>query len=433
MHGRTSRGPAAGAAGRGPREVLYLAPGPEAAAPAEPVLSALDRAGWRVHRVHASGQAMGLLARRPVRVGLIHLPRFDGEAEAAVRGVVEAAGGGTAWVALVERRLLAVERCRRLIRSACYDFHTLPPDPERLAATLGHAHGMAVLHRPEGTAVRGLLVGESEATHRLRVWVAEAAARPEPALIAGEAGAGKARLARALHLLAGGPGRPLVELDAGRIARLGGRAGAALDRARAEATGGTLMLRRIERLPPDVQRELVRWLSGEVEVAARIVCTTRVALRERVLERRFSAELCLVLQGRAVAIPPLRERPADVRPLAHHFLELGRGPGLGGPLGFTRRAMDALLAHDWPGNVRELEARVRMAARATEGRVVPAEALGLAGRPRVPTLAEARLLAERAAVRDALAACGGNVSRAAHMLGISRASLYRLMARHGIE
>ena len=431
MHGLTSNGPVTGRTACGDREVLYLAPSP--ATPAEPVLAALDRAGWRVHRVHGQGQAVGLLARRPVRVGLIHLPRFDGEAEAAVRGVVEASGGGTAWVALLERRLLAVERCRRLIRSACYDFHTLPPDPERLTATLGHAHGMAILHRPEGTAVRGLLVGESEATHRLRAWVAEAAVRPEPVLIAGEAGAGKARLARALHLLAGGPGRPLVELDAGRIASLGERAGAALERARAEATGGTLMLRRIERLPPDVQRELVRWLSGEVEVAARVVCTTRVALRGRVLERGFSAELCLVLQGRAVAIPPLRERPADVRPLAYHFLELGRGPGLGGPLGFTRRAMDALLAHDWPGNVRELEARVRMAARATEGRVVPAEALGLAGRPRVPTLAEARLNAERAAVRDALAACGGNVSRAAHMLGISRASLYRLMARHGIE
>ncbi len=416
----------------GPRELLYVATTPDARAP-RPALEALRAAGWRVHRVTSPEGARALLVRRPVRVGLLHLPRFDLGLAQSVQAVVEAAPG-TAWVALLDRRMLGMEPCRRLIRRACFDFHTLPVDARRLAATVGHAHGMAALHpAAEGTALRGLLVGDSEAIHRLRAWTLEAAERAEPVLVAGEAGVGKARLGYALHMLSRRRAHRLVEVEGAQLARLGEAAPRALERARLEAGGGTLLLRRIERLPEAAQRELVRWLRGEVQVAARLVCTTRVVLRERALEHAFSAELCLLLQGRAVEVPPLRARTADVRPLALHFLELARPVGLAGPLGYTRRAMDALRAHDWPGNVRELEGRVRAAVRAAAGRVIQVEALGLRGPGRLPTLAQARIAAERAAIREALAVAGGNVTRAAHMLGISRASLYRLMARHGIE
>lgn len=413
------------------RALLYV--GGSADGRTREVLARLETDGWRVYRTADLEQARRTILTGPaLRVGLLRLERYDPQAERRVHALVEAAPDA-AWVALVRRDCLDLAGCRALIRRAFYDFHTLPADPARLVATVGHAHGMASLHSPDGTALRGLLVGESAAIHRLRVWVAGTAEESLPALVVGPAGAGKSRVAHALHLLSSRRHQPFVSVDARRLERLRDAGTAALERALAEAGAGTLLLRRVERLPVAGQRLLVRCLRGDEGCVARIVCASRTPLRPRARAHTFSAELCMMLQGRMSLVPPLRERPEDLRPLASHFLSLAAPVGLGGPRGFTRRATEAMAAHDWPGNVRELEARVRTGVRNAHGRALDAEDLGLAGAPRLRTLAETRLEAERQAIREALAACGGNVTQAASLLGVSRASLHRLMARHGIE
>jgi len=345
----------------GSRALLYV--GGAADGRTREALRRLESDGWRVHRAADLDQARRAVLTGPaLRVALLRLERYDARSERCVHALVEAAPD-TAWVALVRRDCLDLAPCRALIRRAFYDFHTLPADPNRLVATVGHAHGMASLHNPDGTALRGLLVGDSRAIHRLRVWVAATAEEPLPALVVGPSGSGKSRVAHALHLLSSRRQRPFVAVDARRLAALRDGGLGALERRLGEAGRGTLLVRHVERLPAAAQRLLVHHLRGAGDGGARIVCTARAPLRPRARAQAFSAELCMMLQGRMALVPPLRERPEDLRPLAYHFLSLAAPLGLGGPRGFTRRATEAMAAHDWPGNVRELETRVRAGAR----------------------------------------------------------------------
>jgi hypothetical protein len=137
-----------------------------------------------------------------------------------------------------------------------------------------------------------------------------------------------------------------------------------------------------------------------------------------------------------LAVPPLRERHQDITLLAQHFFDKfakDRGCKL---KGFSRRAMIAMAARDWPGNVRELINRVRRAMVLAEGKLILPADLGLErlnDEPAHAPLGEARLDAERHAIAESLQSAGKNVSFAARQLRISRMTLYRLMAKHGIS
>ena len=137
-----------------------------------------------------------------------------------------------------------------------------------------------------------------------------------------------------------------------------------------------------------------------------------------------------------LSVPPLRARSADIELLAQHFFQKFEREHSGRLKGFSRRAMTAMAAHDWPGNVRELINRIRRAVVLADGKLIGPEDLGLE-RPdesmmREP-LGEARMKAERHAISECLQCAGKNVSYAARQLGISRMTLYRLMAKHRIS
>ncbi|MDE2298736.1 MAG: sigma-54-dependent Fis family transcriptional regulator, partial [Burkholderiales bacterium] len=135
-------------------------------------------------------------------------------------------------------------------------------------------------------------------------------------------------------------------------------------------------------------------------------------------------------------VPPLRERSADIELLAQHFFQKFGSERSRKLKGFSRRALIAMAAHDWPGNVRELINRIRRAMVLAEGKLIQPADLGLehldAAPIRVP-LDEARMAAERHAISGSLQYAGRNVSHAAKQLGISRMTLYRLMAKHRID
>jgi DNA-binding NtrC family response regulator len=167
----------------------------------------------------------------------------------------------------------------------------------------------------------------------------------------------------------------------------------------------------------------------------RVISATHVDLEAAVEAGRFRADLYHRLCVLKLQEPPLRERGGDIKLLAHYALGMFRQDNARKIRGFTSDAITAMCNYPWPGNVRELFNCVRRAVVMAEGRFITARDLGLPVDPEfVPrTLAEIRAEAERAAVQDALKRHGFNLSGAAEELGVSRATLYRLMNAVGVR
>jgi DNA-binding NtrC family response regulator len=165
----------------------------------------------------------------------------------------------------------------------------------------------------------------------------------------------------------------------------------------------------------------------------RIIAATNVNLEEAVAAGTFREDLFYRLNVLPLVVPPLRERRSDIELLAHHFFSKFSDEKSPQVKGFTHTAIAAMNAHEWPGNVRELINRVRRAMVMAEGRLITLDDLAFepASEPH-EALGDAREKAERTAVSATLQEAGSNVTQAARRLGVSRMTLYRLMAKHGI-
>jgi DNA-binding NtrC family response regulator len=368
----------------------------------------------------------------------------------------------TQWVGVFSPRELESAACRELVVEHLCDYHTAPVDPVRLAHTLGHAHGWAMLRRPPAPALHAgdsPLIGQADAMLRLRAHVARVARVAAPVLIWGESGSGKELTAHAIHAQSARAGGPFVPVNCGAVAPsliqselFGYERGAFTGALRTKAGlieaahGGTLFLDEIGDLPRELQANLLRFLQEKticrlgstraLHVNVRVVAASHVQLQDAVAGGSFREDLYYRLAVLPVTVPSLRERRDDVVTLAEHFFHVygdERAPRL---TGFSTRAVAALLDHGWPGNVRELINRVRRALVMADGRLITPEDLGLAGAAAAPApaaLDAMRARSERLALRECLQRSGQNVSRAARDLGISRTTLYRLLSKHDLQ
>ncbi len=166
----------------------------------------------------------------------------------------------------------------------------------------------------------------------------------------------------------------------------------------------------------------------------RIVSATNADLRDEVAQGRFRQDLLFRLNTVEIHLPALRNRRADIPPLAEHFLRQHALRYRKEVSGFEDSAVETLLSHPWPGNVRELDHAVERAVLMTSGERVRARDLGLqAPAPAAGSLEDLPLEdVERVLIQKALARYGGNVSQAAHALGLSRSALYRRLEKHGL-
>jgi transcriptional regulator with PAS, ATPase and Fis domain len=291
------------------------------------------------------------------------------------------------------------------------------------------------------------------------------AATDLPVVLVGETGTGKEGLARAIHAWSGRTGAFVAVNCAALPAAIaeaelfGYRKGAFTGADRASpgyfraAHQGTLFLDELLDLPLPLQAKLLRALeqrevqplgeSHPVPVDVRIVCATQEALANAVAERRFRADLRARLDGLTVELPPLRARREDIVPI---FTVLLRGEGGARVPAVDAKLLETLLLYDWPLNVRELVllARRLLAVHGHEPtlrRAMLPERMAMKdaatippGRPVVPSRAPTGDDAAFEQLVSALRRCGGNVSRAASALGISRARAYRLLdARPGFD
>ncbi len=169
-----------------------------------------------------------------------------------------------------------------------------------------------------------------------------------------------------------------------------------------------------------------------------VIAATHVDMEKAVGEKRFREDLYYRLNVLNLDAPPLRAREGDVTLLARHWFETFAAEKNPQVRGFGRDAFVALSQHNWPGNVRELINRVRRAMVMCERQLIGPEDLGLnstGSNRHVPveeTLAEARERAEREAICEAIEKSGGNLSRSARSLGVSRVTLYRLLDKYRI-
>jgi DNA-binding NtrC family response regulator len=276
------------------------------------------------------------------------------------------------------------------------------------------------------------------------------------ALVTGETGTGKELVSRALHSWSGRRGQFVVCNCASVVGTLfeselfghkkGAFTGAVSDKEGLvdAAEGGTLFLDELGEVPLEVQAKLLRLLQnretrrvGEAksrQVDVRMVAATNRDLRRMVSEGTFREDLFYRLSMVQLQVPSLRERREDLPLLIRHFLEDFSARYKRGKLLITKRGEAVLCRHSWPGNIRELENALSYACMLTQTGTVDLPDLPdylMEGRsadgPDLPTLAEV----EYQHVMKVLKACDGNRVRAAEVLGISRATLYRFLAREG--
>ena len=166
----------------------------------------------------------------------------------------------------------------------------------------------------------------------------------------------------------------------------------------------------------------------------RILSATNADLRAEVAAGRFRQDLLFRLNTIEIPIPPLRERPEDIPPLADHFLAAHAQRYRKRLAGFDAAALRALAGHAWPGNVRELDHAVERAVLMAQGDRIGAADLALRpGRASAERLDDMSLEeVECLLIKKALARYDGNVSRVAEALGLSRSAMYRRLQRFGL-
>jgi DNA-binding NtrC family response regulator len=362
-----------------------------------------------------------------------------------------------------------------LVRRGAYDFIEKPVDPDVLLAVLARARARMELEERVGELERDLTtrsdsgpIGVAPAFLEARKLVERAAPADVPVLVTGASGTGKEVFARWLHESSRRRARSFVAINCGALAptllestlfghKKGAFTGAVSDAPGlfVEADGGTLFLDEIGDLEMGLQVKLLRALeSGEilpvgsskpVAVDVRIVSATHKPLESMTAEGRFRDDLYWRIRGIEIALPSLAERPEDLAVLAQHFLNQARSlvPNAG-TVTLSKEALRRLEAHEWPGNLRELRHEMQRALVMAGGRAEILEedlspalrrdrARSATASSDPGTLEEKIERLERAEIERALAETGGNKSRAAERLGLSRQGFLNKVARHGLR
>ncbi len=432
--------------------------------------------GFEVRAAASAGE--GLAAAQEFRPDVVvldrNLPDADGlQALERLRADPE-----DAPLVIVATAYGEVENAVRAVKAGAYDYLTKPIELAALLATVRQALDHRRLgHRARGfsgAARRGVerdfCLGASPALREVVALAGKVAASPDTTvLIEGESGTGKELLARMIHVRT--PGRseaPFVELNCAAIPEtlleselFGHERGAFTDARRAkpglleEADGGTLFLDEIGDMPPATQAKLLKVLetrqfrrlggTRDIGVDVRFMAATHRDLAAAVAAGAFRLDLFHRLDVFRLRVPPLRERPEDVLPLARFFLAplaARAGKAIEGLAPETERR---LVAYAFPGNVRELRNVVERAVILESGRTLSPEAVllrppaeehpaataagagGAEGPP--PTLQEV----ERAYLVSLLERARGNKSQVARWMGVSYPTVQKKIADYGIE
>jgi len=419
--------------------------------------------GFQVETAEDGLAAIRAMERGPYDIILLDLkmPGMDGIAvQKRVREIDPRA------TIIILTAYASVETAVEALKLGAFDYVTKPVDPDELSNLVRNALNARALAEEnvrlketvsELTQATPILAVSAKMEHVLDL-VRTVAETDSSVVVRGESGTGKELIARAIHAQSRRRYFPLVAVNAGSIPETlleselfghekGAYTGAQYRRkGKIElANGGTLFLDEIGDISPKTQIDLLRVLethrftrlggNQEIESDFRLVCATHKNLEKLVEEEQFREDLFYRINVFNIQVPPLRERPEDILPLARFFIEK-YARAMGKPVKAVAPEAEAvLLGYRWPGNVRELENAVERAmvvgrGPALEARDLPVSALnGAADEP----LARSIAALEKDHIARVLSDCEGNVTRAAKVLDIDRATLYNKLKRYGLR
>jgi DNA-binding NtrC family response regulator len=429
-----------------------------------------------VDTVSDGSQALQALIERPYSVVItdLKMPRVNG-----MQLIQEVTERRLAVTVIVTTGFGSIEDAVKAMQLGAYEFLTKPTNPEHLCLLVKRALRDRALQdevnelRQQLASKHGFLnvISKSPRMHEIFELIGHVARTNTTVLIEGETGTGKEQIARAIHQASAEhrPG-PIIAVNCAALPETlleselfghekGAYTGATGQRRGRfeQAHGGTLFLDEVGDIPLPMQIKLLRVLqerqferiggSENIEVDVRIIAATNKALPKLVRDGKFREDLFYRLNVIKIDVPPLRERPEDIRLLAVHFTQKYALHGAP-PSTISPEAMEILLRHTWPGNVRQLENAIERACVTARDGVIRPENLPPdlstptssasphqvdLSRPLPEQLAEMTSRLEEHYLRRALRKTRGHVGRCAQLSGLSRRSVTEKIAQYKID
>lgn len=416
----------------------------------EPWLAVLEQVGWRCHRCYDLRAAQTLFDEIGPCIGIVDLSQDD----FSLNGIATLVNNNkqVRWMAFIRESQLSSDTICQFIVNFCIDFFTAPIPDAQLLSTIGHQLGMLKLERkvwPNMGKKSDLgILGEAPIVKRLRDQIRRVAPTDVSILVSGESGVGKDAVAKAVHDSSGRNKGPFISLNCGSLSEskieqelFGLHISEFEDSKLYQANGGTLFLNDINDLPVSQQQHLLRFLQegnietsqGFVDLDVRVIVASHIDLEKAIEEGDFKEELYYRLNVLRIHVPSLKERSSDISILADHFLQRYAKEYNTQARTFSEEAMQTMLHYQWPGNVRELVNQVKRAVLLADSMTIDIEHLDLPQRSDTKrSLRVIRENSERDALLMVLESHDGQVSSAAKELGVSRATMYRLLNKHNL-
>ncbi|EKO3962320.1 cyclic-di-GMP-binding transcriptional regulator VpsR [Vibrio fluvialis] len=417
----------------------------------EPWLSVLEQVGWRCTQCADLRKADLLFAETGPCIGIVDLSHD----EFSLNGIANLVSSHkqVRWLAFIRESQLSSDTICQFIVNFCIDFFTAPIPDTQLLSTIGHQLGMLKLEKKVwphyGSNGDMGLIGESIPMKRLRDQIKRIGPTDVSILIYGENGSGKETVAKAIHKTSSRSQKPFVSVNCRAMSEKRiecelfgiGCDDDSVAPLLLQADGGTLLLNDILTLPKSQQLNLLRFLqegtvdtsNGSKAVDVRVLAANSSDIEKALIDGDFNEELYHYINVLRINVPSLKERAADVAVLAKHFLREYSKEYNAQARSFSEDAMRALTRYHWPGNVRELMNQLKRVVLMSDTIMLEEAHLDLPKRgDGKRSLKSIRERSERDALLLVLESHSGQVSTAAKELGVSRATMYRLLNKHNL-
>ncbi|MEZ8463503.1 cyclic-di-GMP-binding transcriptional regulator VpsR [Vibrio splendidus] len=417
----------------------------------EPWLSVLEQVGWQCTQCADLRKADALIADIGPCIGIVDLSHD----EFSLNGIANLVSNNkqVRWLAFIRESQLSSDTICQFIVNFCIDFFTAPIPDAQLLSTIGHQLGMLKLEQKVwpnyGINNNMGLLGDSVAVKRLRDQVKRIGPTDVSILIYGESGAGKETVARSIHQNSSRAQKPFLTVNCRALSEMRIEAevfGISAQPSAApclleEADGGTILLNDVLAMPRNQQLNLLRFLQeGKIETAdgpkpvdVRILAANSSDIEKALIEGDFNEELYHYINVLRIHVPSLKERVSDISVLANHFLREYSKEFNAQAKSFSDDAIRSMNRYHWSGNVRELMNQIKRVVLMSDAVIIDDQQLDLPKQnDERRSLKSIRERSERDALLIVLESYGGQVSLAAKELGVSRATMYRLLNKHSL-